>query len=679
MIHKPTEIDVTQAHILVVEDNPVNLEMLLQILAREGYENVTPVSDPREVEPLLDRQRIDLVALDLRMPHINGLAILAMLRARFSMAELPVIVITAQDDMETRRRALEGGANDFISKPFDLNEATRRVANLVWQRLLHETLEGLLAERSGQLGEANAALARSHAWLETVLDSINDGLFSLDGEMRLLSINPVARRLLGVRQGEAEPVGRRLDALWPGAPLPEGAEAAEELAPGEIREYEIPRPDGHVTPVSVSYAQVTFEGQTAWVGTLYDLTERHLAEAANEHLRAEMMQAQKMEALGSFAGGVAHDFNNMLSIIRGYAGMIAGTADLPEEVFAQARHILQAAEQAGNLTSSLLAFGRKKKIEPRLFDLGELVAQQETLLRPSLGEDIEFTISVPDRGLPVMCDPGQIQQVLVNMVVNARDAVADPGAGRDDEPGRIAIEVREREGWAVMEIADNGCGMEAETAKRLFEPFYTTKEVGKGSGLGLSIAFGVIRQAGGHTAVNSASGRGTRMTITLPLSSEALEVEAATGEGTRAVGTARPLRILVAEDEAGLRGFVVEALTAMGHEVIAAADGDEALDCHDAAAGAFDLLLTDVVMPGMSGIKLAQLLSAEQPGLAVLFMTGYAGRLQDASETLPAGATMVNKPLDAERLAQAIARLLPAEGRKGGWPGGRAVAEGSWR
>ena len=386
------------------------------------------------------------------------------------------------------------------------------------------------------------------------------------------------------------------------------------------------------------------------VWSFRDVTERR-------RLQQELLQAHKLEAVGRLAGGVAHDFNNLLTTILGYSELLLRSRPDDAELQEDVGEIRKASERAASLTRQLLAFSRKQVIEARVLDLNALVAESTRMLRRLIGEDVELsTLLAP--GLPsVRADPVQIEQVIVNLAVNARDAM--PGGGK------LAIETRVRRvedgearggdlpsgDFVVLRVADTGLGMDPEIRERIFEPFFTTKEKGKGTGLGLSTAYGIVKQSGGDIRVTSARHAGSTFEILLPAVREKAVEEPAPAERRGAA----PLRatVLLAEDEDGLRALNGRVLEARGYRVLAAPNAAEAVALAERQPEPPDLLVTDVVMPGVSGRELARRLRDRYPGIRILYVSGYA---EDAP--VESDASFLQKPFTPEVLGERVAEIL---------------------
>ncbi|MFH1462941.1 MAG: ATP-binding protein [Pseudomonadota bacterium] len=363
-----------------------------------------------------------------------------------------------------------------------------------------------------------------------------------------------------------------------------------------------------------------------------------------EAMMEQLARAQRLEAVGRLAGGVAHDFNNLLTVILSSADFALENKALPPAVQGEVEAILEAGQRAAALTRQLLAFSRRQVLHPEVLDLNSVVCGVENLLRRLLGEDIRIVVELSDQIELVEADPGQLEQVLVNLAVNARDAMPRGGSlhiGTSVGPG----------GGVRLTVADTGCGMEPEVLARVFEPFFTTKEPGRGTGLGLSMAYGVVTQSGGEIEVQSAPGEGTTFTITLPGAArrEAPPAAAAQPEVDRGKGT-----VLLAEDDAAVRALTARMLVRAGYYVLEAASGEEALALVRAMEAPIDLLLTDVVMPGMDGPALA----ARLPELPVLFMSGYTEDAIERCGVFARDVPFLAKPFDMATLARMVGQVM---------------------
>ncbi|MBZ5637693.1 MAG: response regulator [Acidobacteriia bacterium] len=508
--------------------------------------------------------------------------------------------------------------------------------------------------------ERKRAEAQLHL-LESAIRNAGEGIVivAIDGESpRVVFVNPAYCEMTGYEAKEL--LDRPPDVL--AGPKTDPAEIArlrEALAGGRatVGEAVCYRKDGsefvlewHLAPLRGQGGQVTH-----LVSIQRDVTER---EAVSDQLR----QAQKMEAVGRLAGGIAHDFNNILTVIGGYGEILRG-AHLPDPTLR--RHldtIVAAAEHADALTRRLLAFSRKQLFEPRISNLNAIVTDMERLLHRLLGEDIHLAIDLDPRLANVRVDVGQIEQVVVNLAVNARDAMSRGGTLRI-ETANVAIEEASATSpaglvpgsYARMTITDTGHGMDAETRGRIFEPFFTTKENGRGTGLGLATVKRIVRQSAGLIDVRSEPGRGAAFEILLP-------AVAGPAEPTGAAQVARPPggseTVLVVEDEPAIRTLLTEILEEGGYRVMTAGRGQDAIDLLERSPGPVHLLLTDVVMPGMSGRDLADHVQPARPGLKALFISGYSPEEVSRRGVASSGSAFLQKPFSSGSLLRKVREVL---------------------
>jgi two-component system cell cycle sensor histidine kinase/response regulator CckA len=369
-----------------------------------------------------------------------------------------------------------------------------------------------------------------------------------------------------------------------------------------------------------------------------------------------------MEAVGQLAGGVAHDFNNLLTVISGFSELMLCSCNLNDMSQEFVKEILRAAERAASLTRQLLAFSRKQMLQPQVMDLNSLVAEAQKMLRRLIGEDVNLDASLdPDLGW-IKADPGQIEQVLLNLVVNARDAMPRGGhltiethnVDLDEEYVRHHVETQVGR-YILLAITDTGKGMNEAIKARIFEPFFTTKEVGKGTGLGLSTVFGIIKQSGGHIEVYSEEGRGTTFKIYLPRVPRGSSTSIGSVQSPIPKGTET---ILVAEDEEGVRSLVRLALVSYGYNVLESQHGEEALEVFRNYSDRIHLLMTDVVMPRMSGRQLANHITVLQPDIKVLFLSGYTDDAVVRHGMVEAGVPFLQKPFTPTMVARKVREVL---------------------
>ena len=515
---------------------------------------------------------------------------------------------------------------------------------------------------------AREALQRSSERLQAVLDAAVDGIVLIDTAGLIQSVNPSIEKMFGYAAEEL--LGQNVKVLMP-PPWREEHDGyiARYLATGEARiigigrQVEGRRRDGSTFPLDLAVSKVRHGGEELFLGTLRDVSER-------VRLEAEIRQAQKMEAVGRLAGGVAHDFNTLLGTIRGYSELLL-TALPPEETLRRhVEQIHQAALRGAQLTRQLLAFSRRQEVRAQAVDLGKLLADVEVMLDRLIGEDVQLVREIEPRLGQVWGDPGELHQVILNLVVNACDAMPAGGALRLSLRGLDAARELAVEGgrlpagrYVVLAVADTGHGMDEATRSRIFEPFFTTKDVGKGTGLGLSTVHAIVGRSKGGIAVESRPGQGTTFRIYFPRAGDAAREEAAVAAGAAAAapaagGSAHGGEILLVEDDDLFRGLLRQVLEGEGYRVLAAANPAAALALVAGGRGV-DLLLRDMVMPGGTGADLAREIAGRYPGIKVALMSGYT---DDALASRAADTTIADafleKPFATQDLLGLIRGLL---------------------
>jgi PAS domain S-box-containing protein len=504
-------------------------------------------------------------------------------------------------------------------------------------------------------------LQGSQQMVVALLESASQAILSMDRTGRIVLANPKAEEMFGYARHEL--LGSPVEML-----LPEGKRHSHSRQREDYFDHPRTRPmgigmdlsgrrkDGREFPVEVSLSYVETDDGTFAIAFVNDISQR-------KELEAQLLQAQKMDAVGRLAGGVAHDFNNMLTVIQGYNRMILDELSPVDPMRECAEEIHRAAERAGALTNQLLAFSRRQIIQPRVMNVNTVVVQTEKMLRRLIGEDVQLEMQLASDIGNIKADPSHIEQAIVNLVVNARDAM--PLGGRITvETGNVTLDenysrshVGVQPGAFVMvAVSDTGQGMDAETKSRIFEPFFTTKGRGKGTGLGLATVYGTVKQVGGDIWVYSEPGQGTTLKLYFPRVAEAVK-DGGNDEGT-------PLRgkpdetILVVEDEKAVRDLTVRILQKLGYTVLVAAGGEEAIEIARAYAGTISLLLTDVVMPNMSGRQVADQLLGLRPGLRILYLSGYTDTTVVHHGVLENGLDFLPKPFAREVLAKKIREIL---------------------
>jgi len=511
---------------------------------------------------------------------------------------------------------------------------------------------------------AEEALKESEQRYRDLVENAHDIIYTHDLKGDVTSVNAAVEQITGYTREEA----LRMNVAQTIAP--EHLELARQsvarkIAGEKVTAYdlEIIAKDGHRIAMEVNMALILQHGQPIGVqGIARDVTAR-------KKLETQLRQAQRMEAIGLLAGGIAHDFNNLCSVIIGYSDLGMHRTQAEDPLRNNLKEIKRAGERAATLTRQLLAFGRKQILRPRVLDLNSVVSEIGTMLRRLIGEDVELrTILNPTLG-SVRADPGQVEQVLMNLAINARDAMPDGGSLTIETDNVFLPEEFVEQPFAVtpgpyvkVVVSDTGTGMDEETETRIFEPFFTTKEPGKGTGLGLSTVYGIIKQSGGYILVNSEVGLGTSFQVYLPRvdgDAEEYKRSATIDESFRGTET-----ILLAEDEDTVRRIAREILETYGYHVLEAQNDDSALLLCERYQKAIHLLLTDVVMPEMSGHELAVRLARLRPEMKVLYMSGYIDDRVVHHGVLDEGAEFIHKPFSPEALARKVRAVLDRPGTR---------------
>ena len=524
---------------------------------------------------------------------------------------------------------------------------------------LFVVLAALICWFNAALRATQEGLRRSEMNFRSLVTNAPYGICRCDSAGQLLNVNPALLAMLG-HSSAKELVGQHLGTLYPDSH--QWFELADYLRAGApfnglIAEWK--RKDGLGTVVRVSGRAVSFaDNEKAFELFAEDVTERRA-------LEQQLQQSQKMEAVGRLAGGIAHDFNNLLMVISGYSEFLLDRLGPDPALRGPAQEIAGASQRASSLTRQLLAFSRKQMLAPKILDLNEVVTENLKMLTRVIGEDIDL-VMVPAAVLgSVRADAGQIDQVIMNLAVNARDAMPTGGkltietsnVSLDEEYVRFHAPLRPGD-YVMLSISDTGQGMDSETQSHIFEPFFTTKGT-KGTGLGLSTVYGIIKQSGGYIWVSSEAGKGTTFKIYLPRVAERAETVAQVIASEEAVPTEPGTEtILLAEDEANLRYLARQFLEKQGYKVIEAADGAAAMQIAVAHEGVIHLLLTDVIMPGMNGRELAQRISEIRPQTKILYMSGYTENVIGHDGTLDAGVRLLQKPFTLRDLKSKVREVL---------------------
>jgi two-component system cell cycle sensor histidine kinase/response regulator CckA len=607
-----------------------NLNVSFQIVLAKATQGVVPV-------PVYES--IDALLIGVHALNPGGLARVTEIHSQFP--SLPILALISGQEDALGSQALEAGAAEFLVKETLSRELLQKALKYAVQRT-----------------RAEIALQQSEQRFHELFENAKDILFTLDLEGNVTSLNKSAEEVMGWTRNEALHINIK------SLVAPEHLNLCSQMMQRVLNEeplhhFEITmlRKDGRKVLLQTSARLIYSNGEKQGIqGMARDVTERRQFETM-------VQQSQKLEAIGRLSGGLAHDFNNLFCVISGHTELLTEQMEPDHPAVRNLTQIKKAVDSASSLTRQLLAFSRKQVFHPRTVDLNAVVVETKIMLGRLIGENIEFFTSLPDVLGSVRVDPIQIEQVLVNLVLNARDAMP--------QGGRLTIETKNLEleenarskraivpagNYVVLSVTDNGCGMDEEAQRRIFEPFYTTKELGKGSGLGLATVYGIVKQSGGFIWVYSELGKGTTIRVYLPrvdnspapLSSANPRTEVRQGTET----------VLLVENTDSLRNLAKELLKSSGYAVLDAESGKEALRIASAFGGTIHLLLTDVIMPGMGGKQLAEQLTSLRPATRVLYMSGYSNDGIVQSGILESRALLLEKPFTREILLRKVRQVL---------------------
>ena len=597
--------------VLVVDDDAQMLKTITDILRLRGYSCVIAGSGRGALEITRAMSDAPAVALvDLKLPDMDGIELIGKLREITAMTE--IVILTGNASIDSAVRALREHSNDYLVKPVQPDQlvATIERASERWQRR-----------------RAEVAMLESQERLRLIFDHVGDALFIAEDSGHIIDANPAACVLSE----------QSLDSL-------------RLLTISDV----LPENNGKVLDVrSAAFAPGVL------VYTVRDLTPQR-------KLEDQLLQAQKMEAVGQLAGGVAHDFNNLLTVIMSYSSLLLADLGANDAVRSDIQEISDAAERAAALTRQLLAFSRKQVLQMRAVNVNAVVTNVETMLRRLIGEDISLSTHLDSDVALINADPGQLEQVLINLAVNARDAM--PGGGAltiTTDNAELSNEHGERHlgaapgKYVMLAVTDTGSGMTRDVQQHLFEPFYTTKGPGKGTGLGLATVHGIVKQCGGDVYVYSELDHGTTFKVYFPrLANVADEIEILVENNP--VASRGTETLLLAEDDESIRALGARVLGSLGYNVLVARTGREALRIVAEYKGTIDLIATDVVMPEMNGSQLVEKVLEARPEIRVLFMSGYTDDEVMRRGVIDGQTAFLQKPFTPDMLARKVREVLDA-------------------
>ena len=673
-----------QATILVVDDAHENIDVLSGIL-REEYKVKAATTGEKALEIVETSKSIELILLDIMMPGMDGYEVCRQLKADDHSKDIPVIFVSALQDMQDRVKGFAAGGADFLIKPIQPEEVLARVKvhvqNARMQRQLqqaHDQLESRVAERTHELEETNTTLretyrriVRSEKQYRGLLEASPDGVILVNEAGEIELANTAMSDLFGYSSDELR--GMAVDHLVPQqfhdhqscrngyfhSPAQRRIGSFAHQNSAERNTIFGLKKDGTEFPVDISLSPVANERGNMVIADIRDQTDRL-------SLEDQLNQAQKMEALGQLTGGIAHDFNNILCIIIAYAELAQDDKISQEKIQKSLQEILRAGERARDLVAQMLVFSRGAgKQEKRVIDVAPLLMESMKLLRPVLPSSIDLNFNIDDDLAHVKADPVQINQLVMNLFINARDAMG--------ESGLIELGVRNVEldtavcsscfqavsgEFVEISVTDNGPGIDAEKLKRVFEPFFTTKDVGKGTGMGLAMVHGIMHNCNGHVMVDSVPGAGSRFRLLFPVSEPPL-VEVAVNDQVGDMDfNGDGETILVVDDEEIIGLFLYEMLSGRGYNVVSFSDSVEAFKYFSKHRKEVDLVITDQTMPKLTGVDMAQAMLELRKDLPIILATGFS-QIVDADKANALGiSAFFQKPLNTKLLLKEMKALL---------------------
>ena len=681
--------------VLLVDDNPQNLYLLQVLLSANGFQ-VQGAANGAEALERARRDPPDMIISDILMPVMDGFTLCRAWKEDERLQPIPFVFYTATyTDPKDEDFARSLGADRFLIKPLEPDKFLTLILETLkncqagqpvaphqpveeaeYYREYNATLIRKLEDKMLQLEKANrilegdiaerqraeGALRESEAKTRSIVDNIGIGVALISPEMEVLELNHRMREWFPAVQPGQRPICYGAFNDPPRERLCDYCPTHKTLQDGLVHEATTQTPQaGRVRSYRIVSSPIlnTSGEVTAAIEMVEDITEKL-------SLESQFLQSQKMEAVGRLAGGVAHDFNNMLNVILGYAEMALDKVDPAQPLHDDLKEILNAARRSAGIIRQLLAFARQQTIDPKVLDLNETVEGMLKMLRRLIGEDIDL-VWRPDSGLwPVKMDPTQVEQILANLCANARDAIAQVGkitietentafdqAYCADHPGFVPGE------YALLAISDDGHGMDRETQDKIFEPFFTTKALGQGTGLGLATVYGIVKQNNGFINVYSEPGEGT--TFKIYLARQAVRDVEPQQESAAEIPRSRGETVLVVEDEVSLLKLASEILDTLGYTVLTAVTPGEALRLVEEYPGEIHLLMTDVILPEMNGSDLAVQIKEIRPAMKYLFMSGYTAEVIAHRGMLDEGVQFIPKPFSVRDLAAKVRTALKEE------------------
>ncbi len=647
---------VARTRVLFVDDDEEDALLIRRALIAEGQGryDIDWVECKQAAMEALTRSHYDVLLIDYHLRGENGVDLVR--ATRNGGGGPPAILLTGQVSSAADRAAMQAGATDFLEKNrLDGTTLERALRYAVERSRTDLERRALIAERTAALD----ALQKRERYFRSLIENATDPIVTVDASGTITYASPAIRRVLGYEPAELVNVsasalglgddGNQWRALFGGL-----LENPSKIVVAEVRTR---HQDGSWRLIRNTARNLLADPAVGGIViNLHDVTDEKL-------LAEQLRQAQKLEAVGQLAGGVAHDFNNIVTIIKLHGEFLSEDLAETDPRREEVEEIRKAAERAASLTKQLLAFSRKQVLQPLVVDLNAIVAELAPMLRRLIGEDVEFGTIVAPTPMPVLADPGQIEQVLMNLAINARDAMLNGGAltietqlAELDENYVSRHDVVVPGKYVMLGVSDTGVGMDAGVRDRIFEPFFTTKQPGKGTGLGLATVYGIVKQSNGYVWVYSEPGKGTAFKIFLPY------VDADISAGVKSPPVPAPSgweTVLLVEDEDAVRNLSRRILVRQGYNVLEARHGADALELARDYKGKIHIVVTDVVMPQMNGRELVERLRTVRPATKAVFMSGYTNDdIIRRSALDPGNRRLIQKPFTADALASAVRAAL---------------------
>lgn len=671
--------DFKKPQILIVDDNPENIHLLSKNL-EDDYELIYATAGEKALEIAFSDERPDLILLDIMMPCMDGYEVCEKLKADAGTRDIPVIFLTAKNETEDETKGLALGATDYISKPFRMAVVQARISAVLRLktemdkrmmlarelRELNQSLERRVTEKVAELRLAHEELKVSENNYRSIFENAVEGIYRSTPEGRFLTASPSMAGILGYDSPESL-VSSVTDIGLQCYATPDDRESLirKLKQDGVVRGFEIrmKKKDDSIIWCSVSARLILYEqGQGPCIeGFCMDISRQKDAEQALRESQAQLWQAQKMEAIGTMAGGIAHDFNNILFPVLGYAQMLSD--DLPDGPLQdRLNEVIRGAMRAGDLVKQILTFSRQTGHENQLLNIRPVLKEALKLSRATLPATIEIRQDTQNVQGMVRADPTQIHQIIMNLIVNAFHAMEDNGGTLtvrlgDENFTRDNIPDSELSPgpYVCLTVTDTGVGMDDTTREKIFDPYFTTKTLNKGTGLGLSVVHGIVKSYHGGIVVKSEPGKGSSFEVCLPRivsetedKTEIKKVSARTGNE----------RILIVDDEEAIARMLGQVTERLGYHVTALCNSAEALEAFRSSPDNFDIVITDMTMPDMTGDQLSAELKKIRPDIPIILCTGFSERIADCKASEIGVEKVLMKPVDMNTLGDAVRNVL---------------------